>query len=30
MIVILVSFVCFIIWGGFIMALIGLHNDVMK
>lgn len=30
MIVILVSFACFIIWAGFMMALIGLHNDVMK
>ena len=30
MITILVCFVCFIIWAGFMMALIGLHNDVMR
>jgi hypothetical protein len=26
MIVTLVCFVCFIIWAGFMMALVGLHN----
>lgn len=30
MIIILVCFVCFIVWAGFMMALIGLSNDIIE